>query len=94
MSDPIIIVRVIVETEDGEHMVVCRLQDWELQEVRKREVAMQVLWNAYENCKMRLEEKLREGTEVAEGYFRREFERARREMNKRPPEQERPHGWG
>lgn len=59
-------VRVIVETFDGEHQVVCRLQDWELQEVRKRDVAMQILWNAYENCRMRLLEKLRESAGVVD----------------------------
>ena len=90
-------VRVIVE--DGEHRVVCRLQDWELQEVRGRDVAQQILWNAYENCRMRLLEKLGEERKTpvdakTKAYFLKAFEEQRRKLNARPPEQERPHGWG
>lgn len=54
------IIRVIVQSDDHEHMVECKVDDMVLDPPTDREKAKQILWHAYEMAKMRLREKLAE----------------------------------
>ena len=52
------IVRVLVQSDDRENLVECKIPDWHLTEARSREDAMEILWHAFEMGRMRLEEML------------------------------------